>query len=132
MLFSRIMDRIPALYRPDKGRGAAVEGVTHGEERSRLMQQLHRLQHSLLQRADPQLSEHLRRCELEPHMYMLRWVRLLFAREFAFPRIWEARGCCGCFGTTQRVLFCFCGAPLWTRGARLFKRFRTSSFQSPL
>ena len=45
------------------------------------------------QSADPELAAHLCALDLEPHMYLLRWLRLLFAREFCIDKLfllWDA------------------------------------------
>lgn len=36
----------------------------------------------MLQRSDPQLKRRLAELEVEPQLYLLRWLRLLFGREF--------------------------------------------------
>ncbi|KAE9042565.1 Myotubularin-related protein 2 [Phytophthora rubi] len=58
---------------------------------------LHRLcghvQYELLQQKDPQLYYHLQNLEIVPETYCLRWIRLLFAREYALKEllcIWDA------------------------------------------
>ncbi|CEG36798.1 alpha- [Plasmopara halstedii] len=58
---------------------------------------LHRLcqhiQYELLQEKDPQLYYHLQNLEIVPETYCLRWVRLLFAREYELNEvlsIWDA------------------------------------------
>ena len=45
---------------------------------------------------DPELVEHLKRLEIEPQIFLLRWIRLLFCREFDLE---ELRRCssCSCF-----------------------------------
>lgn len=42
---------------------------------------------SLLSKYDPALAEHLSRCELEPGIFVLRWITLFFARDIALPEL---------------------------------------------
>jgi len=42
---------------------------------------------SLLSKYDPILAAHLDRCELEPGIFVLRWITLFFARDIALPEI---------------------------------------------
>jgi len=54
---------------------------------------LDHVQNILLDYTDPKLAVHLRRVGLEPHMFMIKWVRVLFAREFDLPQVvlcWDA------------------------------------------
>ncbi|KAF8821079.1 TBC domain-containing protein [Cardiosporidium cionae] len=47
----------------------------------------------VLQHVEPQLYQHLRSLNLEPQLYLLRWIRLLFSREFHLDdsiSIWDA------------------------------------------
>lgn len=51
------------------------------------------MQYELLQQKDPQLYYHLQNLEIVPETYCLRWIRLLFAREYALKEllcIWDA------------------------------------------
>ncbi|TMW56398.1 hypothetical protein Poli38472_006408 [Pythium oligandrum] len=52
---------------------------------------LHRLcfnvQYELLEQKDPQLFYHLQNLDIVPETYCLRWIRLLFAREFTFDAL---------------------------------------------
>lgn len=52
-----------------------------------------RIQHILLKNKDPELHDHLLALKIEPQFYLLRWVRLLFGREFHLDDlvlIWDA------------------------------------------
>ncbi|KAI9915929.1 hypothetical protein PsorP6_008324 [Peronosclerospora sorghi] len=53
----------------------------------------HHIQYELLQQKDPQLYYYLRNLEIMPETYCLRWIRLLFAREYGLKEllyIWDA------------------------------------------
>lgn len=84
-LFIRIMNHCKAWYEfesPD--RTALLPIIAKGHEiqgRTRLG------------RVDPVLGEHLTRLQLSPQFYCLRWLRLLFGREFEFDQVlsvWDA------------------------------------------
>jgi len=48
---------------------------------------------TLLKQKDPELYQHLESLEIEPQIYLLRWIRLLFGREFHFEdvlNIWDS------------------------------------------
>ncbi|RKP37221.1 rab-GTPase-TBC domain-containing protein [Dimargaris cristalligena] len=49
--------------------------------------------YSLLKRVDPSLFQHLESLEIEPQLYGIRWIRLLWGREFPFDdlvTLWTA------------------------------------------
>ncbi|CAI5746704.1 unnamed protein product [Peronospora destructor] len=53
----------------------------------------HHIQYELLQQKDPQLYYHLKNLEIVPETYCLRWIRLLFAREYTLKEllcVWDA------------------------------------------
>mmetsp|Transcript_21219 Transcript_21219/g.25694 ORF Transcript_21219/g.25694 Transcript_21219/m.25694 type:complete len:264 (-) Transcript_21219:1011-1802(-) len=57
-----------------------------------LMKRLEHIQHVLLQRTDPLLAAKLHMFGVEPHMFLIRWVRVLLAREVSMPQlllIWD-------------------------------------------
>ncbi|KAI9488055.1 rab-GTPase-TBC domain-containing protein [Zychaea mexicana] len=52
-----------------------------------------RIHHKYLRSTDPVLYEHLERFNIEPQLYGMRWLRLLFGREFEFHellKLWDA------------------------------------------
>lgn len=58
-----------------------------------LVQKLTSIHDSLLQRHDPGLYTHLQRLEIPPQIYGIRWIRLLFGREFSLQdllMVWDA------------------------------------------
>lgn len=46
----------------------------------------HHIHHSLLRSIDPALYSTLSTLEIDPQLYLLKWLRLLFAREFSLPQ----------------------------------------------
>lgn len=69
--------------------------MTPGGTGSSLVRRLDHIQGSLLSRFDPALNAHLCDIGVEPSMYLLRWLRLVFARELAMvpPRRVFVRVC---------------------------------------
>ncbi|KAK9460489.1 rab-GTPase-TBC domain-containing protein [Lipomyces oligophaga] len=52
-----------------------------------------KIQQSYLRKIDPELEHHLRELEIEPQMWGMRWIRLLFGREFAFDQMMSLWDC---------------------------------------
>ncbi|KAL5259329.1 hypothetical protein ACHWQZ_G009689 [Mnemiopsis leidyi] len=60
---------------------------------SYIVQSLEELQNGTLKRFDPELQQHLQKLAIQPQLYGLRWMRLLFGREFPLKDmlvIWDA------------------------------------------
>lgn len=60
---------------------------------SYIVQSLEELQNGTLRRFDPELQQHLQKLAIQPQLYGLRWMRLLFGREFPLKEmlaIWDA------------------------------------------
>lgn len=60
---------------------------------NQLVQKLTTIHDTLLQRHDPALYNHLARLEIPPQIYGIRWIRLLFGREFPLQdllMVWDA------------------------------------------
>ncbi|KAI6645746.1 hypothetical protein LOD99_13009 [Oopsacas minuta] len=67
------------------------EGVVLGL--TALSKKLNKIQGTLLKKHDPELSEYMDSLELSPQVYGIRWIRLLFGREFILKDIlllWDA------------------------------------------
>ncbi len=56
---------------------------------SPLVQQMNSIHHHILSRCDPLTARHLSRLGIEPEMIVLRWVRVLMAREFEMAQVWQ-------------------------------------------
>lgn len=46
-----------------------------------------RIHEVMLARVDPELSTHLTQIEILPQIFLIRWIRLLFGREFPFEKL---------------------------------------------
>lgn len=67
---------------------ALMSGNTHKNMKKRLSH----VNHTLLQRFDPVLYEHLQENFVPPELYLIRWIRCLFGREFTLTqvmRVWD-------------------------------------------
>ncbi|GMF17611.1 unnamed protein product [Phytophthora lilii] len=56
---------------------------------SPLDDQMNRIHHHILSRCDPPTARHLANLGVEPQIFLLRWVRVLMAREFETPQAWQ-------------------------------------------
>ncbi|KAG6974256.1 hypothetical protein JG688_00003140 [Phytophthora aleatoria] len=56
---------------------------------SPLDDQMNRIHHHILSRCDPPTARHLANLGVEPQIFLLRWVRVLMAREFETPQVWQ-------------------------------------------
>ncbi|KAG6609501.1 putative alpha-1,3-mannosyltransferase [Phytophthora cinnamomi] len=79
----------------ENGAGNAAYGLQtkDGGKQPALHRLCHHVQYELLQQKDPQLYYHLQNLEIVPETYCLRWIRLLFAREYALKEllcVWDA------------------------------------------
>jgi hypothetical protein len=61
---------------------AVADDAINDESLSPILRTCAGIQHSLLRRIDPQLHRHLVEEEIEPQLYCMKWVRLIFGREF--------------------------------------------------
>ncbi|KAL9612197.1 MAG: hypothetical protein Q9167_003185 [Letrouitia subvulpina] len=60
---------------------------------SPIVERSRRVHDIYLQQADPELAEHLTAIEILPQIFLIRWIRLLFGREFPFDDVlslWDA------------------------------------------
>ncbi|OWZ21486.1 Alpha-1,3-mannosyltransferase [Phytophthora megakarya] len=81
-----------SLKENDSGNGYR-HSLGAGDKEPALHRLCHHIQYELLQQKDPQLYYHLQNLEIVPETYCLRWIRLLFAREYALQEllwIWDA------------------------------------------
>ncbi|EGZ16004.1 hypothetical protein PHYSODRAFT_316113 [Phytophthora sojae] len=89
---SRLFDNF-TLKENDAGNAAYGLQTRDGGKQPALHRLCHHVQYELLQQKDPQLYYHLQNLEIVPETYCLRWIRLLFAREYALKEllcIWDA------------------------------------------
>ncbi|KAK0312770.1 hypothetical protein LTR01_002432 [Friedmanniomyces endolithicus] len=78
-LFSQVMRSAKGFYEPGPSLPHAGENaIVH---RSR------RIFEEMLPKVDPELAQHLRTNDIVPQIFLMRWIRLLFGREFGFDDV---------------------------------------------
>jgi TBC1 domain family member 5 len=63
-----------------------------GDPTPPIVERSRRIHEEYLAEADPKLADHLRHIEVLPQIFLLRWIRLLFGREFGLKEtllIWD-------------------------------------------
>ncbi|GAP88492.1 putative WD repeat domain-containing protein [Rosellinia necatrix] len=87
-LFSKVMGCAKAFYETgepsDTSGGAALSLQSTKSSIVEKSQYIHEI---CLYRADPELSVHLKNIEVLPQVFLIRWLRLLFSREFPFDQM---------------------------------------------
>jgi len=73
-LFSQVMQCAKKFY----------EQTTHSGTDNPMVVRSRHIFSDLLPKADPELARHLESIEIVPQVFLMRWIRLLFGREFAF------------------------------------------------
>ncbi|KAI9806318.1 MAG: hypothetical protein M1825_006433 [Sarcosagium campestre] len=80
--FYEISDLQPRPY-------VSGSGLSQG---SAIVERSQRIHEHLLAQVDPELADHLTRIDILPQVFVIRWIRLLFGREFPFDqvlRLWD-------------------------------------------
>jgi len=91
-LFAKVMEHAKGFYEVNDGmdRGAAVTtafGSSNQTAKSSIVEQSIRIHEECLAAVDPELATHLTAIEILPQIFLIRWVRLLFSREFPFDKV---------------------------------------------
>ena len=89
LMFSLMMVRMEGVFCPTD-ETPSVPSLKRGSRASAssLLQRFSRVQAEIVHLQNPDLAEHMIMQGVEPHMYLLRWMRLLCSREFAMPGLW--------------------------------------------
>lgn len=83
-LFGSVMRNVKTFYET----GSAPESVMNSSlSNSPIVERSKRIHEYYLQQTDPELAEHLTAIEILPQIFLIRWVRLLFGREFSFEDV---------------------------------------------
>ncbi|KAK1751723.1 TBC1 domain family member 5 [Echria macrotheca] len=80
-LFSRLMGRASVFYEVGSGSETSVSDKNTIVEKSKYIHEV------ALMRVDQELATHLRNIEVLPQIFLIRWIRLLFGREFPFNQL---------------------------------------------
>lgn len=86
-LFSRLMDHTKPFYEVSVDAGSPMSG-----EQSAIVEKSRMIHEVALMTIDPELAKHLQNIEILPQIFLIRWIRLLFGREFPFEQqlvLWD-------------------------------------------
>jgi TBC1 domain family member 5 len=113
-LFVKVMSRARAFYEMSSSSSAAASSGTHetgttgdilsplavsstnsagGVEESAIVELSKEIHEGTLMKVDPELAIHLKNIEILPQIFLIRWIRLLFGREFPFKQhliLWDS------------------------------------------
>ncbi|EJP61781.1 WD repeat domain-containing protein [Beauveria bassiana ARSEF 2860] len=88
-IFSKLMERAQFFYEVKE----VVSGMQSFQEvSSAIVERSKHVHQVLLHRIDPDLAAHLTNIEILPQIFLIRWIRLLFSREFPFNQfliLWD-------------------------------------------
>ncbi|KAH8848144.1 hypothetical protein MCOR27_010177 [Pyricularia oryzae] len=99
-LFSAVMQNAKVFYevKSDSQSGTslgstpAVATTTTSTEQSAIVERSRQVHEVTLMKVDPELSTHLSSVDILPQIFLIRWIRLLFGREFPFEQqlvLWD-------------------------------------------
>ncbi|PQE16062.1 WD repeat domain-containing protein [Rutstroemia sp. NJR-2017a WRK4] len=93
-LFSLVMRSAKSFYElgEPEGKRAANGRGTSQEKLSPIVERSKRIHEEYLACLDPELAKHLTDIEILPQVFLIRWIRLLFGREFPFEdllTVWD-------------------------------------------
>lgn len=83
-LFGAIMQTVKSFYEMGSNNEPTTSGLLNN---SPIVERSKRIHENYLHHADPELAEHLTAIEILPQIFLIRWVRLLFGREFPFDDV---------------------------------------------
>ncbi|KAK3997246.1 rab-GTPase-TBC domain-containing protein [Cladorrhinum sp. PSN332] len=81
-LFSKVMEHAAAFYEVLDG-----DGGPESSQRNTIVDKSKYIHEVALMKVDQELANHLRDIEVLPQIFLIRWIRLLFGREFAFDQL---------------------------------------------
>ncbi|KAI0380895.1 RabGAP/TBC [Hypomontagnella monticulosa] len=87
-LFSKVMEHAKSFY--EVGESTTNVPLTTFDPRppiSSIVERSQYIHEVCLYKVDPELSTHLKNIEILPQVFLIRWVRLLFSREFPFDQM---------------------------------------------
>ncbi|KAK0711117.1 rab-GTPase-TBC domain-containing protein [Lasiosphaeris hirsuta] len=112
-LFSRVMGRASAFYE------VGSDSPSLARDRNTIVEKSKYIHEVALMRVDQELATHLRNIEVLPQIFLIRWIRLLFGREFPFERLLAFWDTIFAFDPNLELIDLICVAMLlrirWTR-----------------
>ncbi|KAL6871082.1 RabGAP/TBC [Trichoderma novae-zelandiae] len=97
-LFSQLMDHAQSFYEvkdvpnPNPPADGSSSQARFPEQSSAIVERSRFIHEVCLQKIDPELAAHLTSIEILPQIFLIRWIRLLFSREFPFNQflvLWD-------------------------------------------
>ncbi|KAG9505781.1 hypothetical protein J7337_002753 [Fusarium musae] len=95
VLFSKLMERAQSFYEVKDvipAPGSSLRPPQFAEQSSAIVERSKFIHEVCLQKVDPELATHLTNIEILPQIFLIRWIRLLFSREFPFEQflvLWD-------------------------------------------
>ncbi|KAL9571266.1 hypothetical protein ACKAV7_004604 [Fusarium commune] len=95
VLFSKLMERAQSFYEVKDvilAPGSSLRPPKFAEQSSAIVERSKFIHEVCLQKVDPELATHLTNIEILPQIFLIRWIRLLFSREFPFEQflvLWD-------------------------------------------
>ncbi|ROW12281.1 hypothetical protein VMCG_00447 [Cytospora schulzeri] len=112
-LFSKLMEHTKPFYEVSVDAGGPLSG-----EQSAIVEKSKMIHEVALMRIDPELAKHLQATEILPQIFLIRWIRLLFGREFPFEQLMTLWDTIFAFDPTLELIDLMCVAMLlrirWT------------------
>ncbi|KJK77608.1 hypothetical protein H634G_07347 [Metarhizium anisopliae BRIP 53293] len=90
ILFSKLMEQAQSFYEVANGSTPSnhdSQPVIMQEQQSAIVERSRFIHEICLQKVDPELAAHLTNIEILPQIFLIRWIRLLFSREFPFSQL---------------------------------------------
>ncbi|KAJ4141121.1 hypothetical protein NW768_000328 [Fusarium equiseti] len=95
ILFSKLMERAQSFYEVKDNPVTPANSLRHSkfpEQSSAIVERSKYIHEVCLQKIDPELATHLTNIEILPQIFLIRWIRLLFSREYPFEQflvLWD-------------------------------------------
>ncbi|KAF6837917.1 tbc domain-containing protein [Colletotrichum plurivorum] len=88
-LFSKIMEKAKAFYevKDSISKAALASASRDRAESSAIVEKSKYIHEVCLAKVDPELANHLKDIEILPQIFLIRWIRLLYGREFPFDEL---------------------------------------------
>ncbi|KAF9874071.1 WD repeat domain-containing protein [Colletotrichum karsti] len=93
-MFSKIMEKAKGFYevKDSISKAALASASRDRAESSAIVEKSKHIHEVCLAKVDPELANHLKDIEILPQIFLIRWIRLLFGREFPFDQflvLWD-------------------------------------------
>ncbi|CAN8097054.1 unnamed protein product [Discula destructiva] len=81
-LFAKLMEQARPFYQVSVDASGPLSS-----EQSAIVEKSKQIHEIALMRVDPELANHLKTIEVLPQIFLIRWIRLMFGREFPFEQL---------------------------------------------